>query len=51
MDAIADGLDRQRKVTLLTPAQIRALTHVDRITYDANLSIADPRGLYQPKRS
>jgi hypothetical protein len=50
MEAIADGLDARPQVTLFTPAQVRALTKVDRITYDANLAIADPKGLYQPKQ-
>ncbi|MFT3928374.1 MAG: hypothetical protein QM778_37950 [Myxococcales bacterium] len=51
MDLIADGLDARPKVTLFSAAQIRALTPIDPITYRANLSIADPKGLYKPKQS
>jgi hypothetical protein len=51
MDQIADGLDAQPKVTLFSAAEIRALTLVDPLTYKANLSIADPKGLYKPKES
>jgi hypothetical protein len=51
MDLIADGLDAQPRVTLFSAAEIRALTPVDPLTYKANLSLADPRGLYKPKQS
>lgn len=51
MDLIAEGLDAQPKVMLFSASQIRALTPVDRLTYDANLSMADPKGLYKPKES
>ena len=51
MDLIADGLDAQPKTMLFSAAQIRALTPVDRLTYVANLSNADPKGLYKPKES
>jgi hypothetical protein len=51
MDTIADGLDAQPKTQLFTPAQIRAFSKIDPITYKANLVIADPRGLYKPKKT
>ncbi len=51
MDAIANGLDGQQKVKLFTAAQVRAFTKIDLITYKAHLAIADPKGLYQPKRN
>lgn len=49
MDAIANGLDAAPRTTLFSPAQIRAFSKVDRLTYELNLSRADPKGLYKPK--
>ena len=41
MELIAQGLDAAPRVTLFTPAQLRAFTKVDRWTYEANLSRAE----------
>ncbi|HEY6877255.1 MAG TPA: hypothetical protein VI299_04510 [Polyangiales bacterium] len=49
MDEIADGLDRQRKVTLFSAAEVRAFTKVDELTVHSNLWNADPKGLHRPK--
>jgi hypothetical protein len=49
MDRIAEALDAQRKVTLFSPAEIRAFTKVDELTVQSNLWNADPKGLRRPK--
>lgn len=49
MDAIADGLDAARKVSLFSAAEVRAFTKVDELTVHSNLWNADPKGLHRPK--
>jgi hypothetical protein len=51
MDAIADALDRARRVVLFSKQQIRAFTKVDTLTYRANLESADPLGLRRPEHT
>jgi hypothetical protein len=48
MDAIAEGLDRKRKYTVLTPALKRQLSAVDRRSYHAGLLGANHNGLFRP---
>lgn len=49
MSTIADALDAGPRVTLFTPAQVRAFTKVDDLTVRSNLWAADPKGLRKPK--
>lgn len=49
MDLIADGLDARPRVTLFSPAEVRAFTKVDDLTVQSNLWRADPAGLHAPK--
>ena len=51
LDEIANRLDRQRRVTLLTPAMEQNLAPVDPRTLKAGLLGADQEGLYKPKES
>jgi hypothetical protein len=48
MDAIADGLERSRKVEILTPAMIERLALMDPRSFEAGLLGADPEGLRPP---
>jgi hypothetical protein len=48
MDAIADGLDNNRKYKILTPAMARQLSRVDLRSYHAGLLGANHKGLFQP---
>ncbi len=48
MERIAERLDRARHVPLLTPAQERALSRLDRRSYDAGMLGLDRAGLYRP---
>lgn len=48
METLAQVLDRTPHTALLTPEQERALTPVDRRTFDAGLLGADWAGLYKP---
>jgi hypothetical protein len=49
MDAIAQGLDENRKYKILTPAMARQLSAVDARSYHAGLLGANQKGLFQPK--
>jgi hypothetical protein len=49
MDAIAQGLDENRKYRILTPAMARQLSAVDSRSYHAGLLGANQKGLFQPK--
>ncbi|MEY4514192.1 MAG: hypothetical protein RLZZ450_6314 [Pseudomonadota bacterium] len=49
MSIIADALDASPRVTLFTPAEVRAFTKVDDLTVHSNLWAADPKGLRKPK--
>jgi len=49
MSSIADALDASARVTLFSPAQVRAFTKVDDLTVHSNLWAADPKGLRKPK--
>lgn len=51
LDEIANRLDRQRRVTLLTPAMEQNLAQVDVRMLKAGLLGADQEGLYRPKES
>ena len=48
MDAIADRLDRLRRIPLLTPAMVARLSPVDPRSYEAGLLGVLPEGLYKP---
>jgi len=48
MDDIADGLERSRKVEILTPAMIERLALVDPRSFEAGLLGSDPEGLRKP---
>ena len=45
MEDIATGLERSRKVELLTPAMIERLTLLDPRSFEAGLLGSDPEGL------
>lgn len=47
LDAVADRLDRTRRVTLLTPAMVELLTLVDERSRQAGLLDSRPEGLYR----
>jgi hypothetical protein len=47
MDAIAEGLDGNRKYRILTPAMARQLSPVDKRSYHAGLLGANYKGLFQ----
>lgn len=49
LDEIANCLDRQRRVTLLTPTMERNLAPVDPRMLKAGLLDSDPQGLYRPE--
>ena len=49
MDRIADALDAQRKVTLFSPAEVRAFSKVDELTVESSPWNPDPKGLRRPK--
>jgi hypothetical protein len=49
MSTIADALDASPRVTLFSPAQVRAFSKVDDLTVRSNLWAADPKGLREPK--
>ena len=51
LDEIANRLDRQRRVTLLTPVMEQNLAPVDVRFLKAGLLGADQEGLYKPKES
>jgi hypothetical protein len=48
LEAIARRTDEIRRFDLITPAQAAALSPVDRRSYDAGLTGADPAGLFAP---
>ncbi len=48
LEVVGSSLDDVRAVKILTPSQIRRLTHVDRLSYDAAMLGANPAGLYNP---
>jgi hypothetical protein len=48
MDAIAKGMDCNRKYKVLTPAMARQLFAVDKRSYHAGLLGANHKGLFQP---
>ena len=48
MDAIAKGLDDNRKYKIITPAMARQLSAVDKRSYNAGLLGANHKGLFQP---
>ena len=48
MDAIAKGMDSNRKYKVLTPAMARQLSAVDKRSYYAGLLGANHKGLFQP---
>jgi len=47
MDAIAEGLDKNRKYKILTPAMARQLSAVDKRSYHAGLLGANYKGLFK----
>ena len=49
MDKIADGLDTVRKIQVVAPSQIEALSLVEERLSQAGLVGSDPAGLYQPE--
>ncbi|BCR06269.1 hypothetical protein DESUT3_33380 [Desulfuromonas versatilis] len=49
LERIADRLDSIRHVTLLTPAQARALQPVDQRSFEAGLLGSEAAGLYDPE--
>ena len=48
MDAIAEGLDKNRTYKILTPAMARQLSPVDKRSYHAGLLDANHKGLFRP---
>ena len=48
MDAIAEGLDKNRTYKILTPAMERQLSPVDKRSYHAGLLGANHKGLFRP---
>ncbi len=48
LQRVADGLDRARKVKILTPTMIRRLAPVDDRSYRAGLTGSNPEGLFKP---
>lgn len=48
MEEIATGLERSRKVTILTPRMIERLPLLDARSFEAGLLGADPKGLRKP---
>jgi len=48
MDAIAEGLDKNRTYKILTPAMARQLSPVDKRSYHAGLLSANHKGLFRP---
>ncbi|MGD0037848.1 MAG: hypothetical protein ABSC53_11225 [Bacteroidota bacterium] len=48
MDAIAKGMDDNRKYKVLTPAIARQLSAIDKRSYNAGLLGANHKGLFQP---
>jgi hypothetical protein len=48
MDAIAKGLDDNRKYKILTPVMAQQLSAVDKRSYHAGLLGANHKGLFQP---
>ncbi len=48
LQEIADGLDRARKVKLLTPAMVRRLAPLDERSFRAGLMGSNPDGLFKP---
>ena len=49
VDAIEKHLYTLRKIPLLTPKMIAALTQADPLTYRAGTLVVNPAGLYQPR--
>lgn len=50
LDAIADCLDKRRRVSVVTPAMVDRLQPVDKRSFQAGLQGANPNGLYRPPR-
>ncbi|HET7087432.1 MAG TPA: hypothetical protein VFL17_02165 [Anaerolineae bacterium] len=50
LDAIADCLDKRRRVFVVTPAMVGRLQPVDKRSFQAGLQGANPNGLYRPPR-
>jgi hypothetical protein len=48
LEEVANALDRQRVVTLVTPAMAARFVPVDQRSYEAGSLGADPAGLYRP---
>ena len=48
MEEIATGLERSRKVTILTPGMIERLPLLDARSFEAGLLGSDPKGLRKP---
>lgn len=50
MEDIANKIEKMRHYPLLTEVMIKALSPVDKRTYEAGMLGTDPRGLYKPKQ-
>jgi len=51
VDAIEKRLYTLRKIPLLTPEMIAALTPADPLTYRAGTLVVNPAGLYKPNNT
>ncbi len=49
-EKVAEGLSKKRQYPILTPQMISELGKVDDLTYRTGLSVANPAGLFNPKK-